>query len=204
MSYFKSYKEQIKEREAYYRMTEEERREANRLQFVKTARSILGEQAVKMQAEMNITDVLSEAALAGKVEFGIKPKISVLLEVFDKYTTLWTPLTKGNSIVLPPQFALSLLMKSLLKCLDTIEQKYYPIIGALPWEDDFRNLDRVRAKDYLNAFCNTPMPKLGEAEISDTLRNFFLHCSFTKNRIITVGHIVDWALSKIVLERDID
>ena len=201
MSIFKSFKEQ----KAYYRMTEEERREAARLHIAKTARIAFGEHAAEMQAEMNIIDVMSEAALAGKVEFGIKPKISVLLAVFDKYTAIWTPIIKkDNSIVLPPQFALSLLMKSLLKCLDTIEQKYYPIIGALPWEDDFRNLDRVRAKDYLNAFCNTPMPKLGEAEISDTLRNFFLHCSFTKNRIITVGHIVDWALSKIVLERDID
>ena len=205
MSIFKSFKEQ----KAYYRMTEEERREAARLHIAKTARIAFGEHAAEMQAEMNIIDVMSEAALAGKVEFGIKPKISVLLAVFDKYTAIWTPIIKkDNSIVLPPQFALSLLMKSLLKCLDTIEQKYYPNIGALPCEDDFRYLNKNRAEDYLKAFCNTPagidiMPKLGSPEISDFLQDYLLHCSFTKGRI-SVGSIVDWALSKFVLERDLD
>ena len=111
-------------------MTEEERREAARLHIAKTARIAFGEHAAEMQAEMNIIDVMSEAALAGKVEFGIKPKISVLLAVFDKYTAIWTPIIKkDNSIVLPPQFALSLLMKSLLKCL-VLSQHWSTAVGG--------------------------------------------------------------------------
>ena len=90
MSYFKPIQQLKQELEARERMTEEERREANRLDIVKTARKAIGRLAAEMQAEMNITEVLSEAALAGKVEFGIKPKISGLLDVFDKYTAMLT------------------------------------------------------------------------------------------------------------------
>ena len=206
MSYFKSIERQKKELEARERMTEEERREATVLDIAKTARVAVGRQAAEMQAEMNITDVLSEAALAGKVEFGIKPKISVLLDVFDKYTAMWTPITKDKSIVLPPVFALSLLMKSILKNLDNINQKNYPIIGALPWEEDF-NYMSDKAQNFLKAFNGIPahldiISKLGEPEISDTLRDYLLHCSFTKRKI-SVGSIVDWALTKVVLERDL-
>ena len=207
MSYFKPIQQLKQELEARKRMTEEERREANRLDIVKTARKAIGRLAAEMQAEMNITEVLSEAALAGKVEFGIKPKISGLLDVFDKYTAMLTPITKDNSIVLPPVFALSLLMKSILKNLETIDKKYYPIVGTLPWEEDFNYMIDKKAEDYLKAFNGTPasldiMSKLSAPEISDSLQDYLLHCSFTKGRI-SVGSIVDWALTKFVLERDI-
>ena len=207
MSYFKPIQQLKQELEARERMTEEERREANRLDIVKTARKAIGRLAAEMQAEMNITEVLSEAALAGKVEFGIKPKISGLLDVFDKYTAMLTPITKDNSIVLPPVFALSLLMKSILKNLETIDKKYYPIVGTLPWEEDFNYMIDKKAEDYLKAFNGTPasldiMSKLSAPVISDSLQDYLLHCSFTKGRI-SVGSIVDWALSKVVLERDI-
>ena len=207
MSYFKPIQQLKQELEARKRMTEEERREANRLDIVKTARKAIGRLAAEMQAEMNITEVLSEAALAGKVEFGIKPKISGLLDVFDKYTAMLTPITKDNSIVLPPVFALSLLMKSILKNLETIDKKYYPIVGTLPWEEDFNYMIDKKAEDYLKAFNGTPasmdiMSKLSAPEISDSLQDYLLHCSFTKGRI-SVGSIVDWALSKFVLERDL-
>ena len=189
-------------------MTEEERREANRLDIVKTARKAIGRLAAEMQAEMNITEVLSEAALAGKVEFGIKPKISGLLDVFDKYTAMLTPITKDNSIVLPPVFALSLLMKSILKNLETIDKKYYSIVGTLPWEENFNYMSDKKAEDYLKAFNGTPahldiLSKLSAPEISDSLQDYLLHCSFTKGRI-SVGSIVDWALTKFVLERDLN
>ena len=207
MSYIKTIQQLKQELEARERMTEEERREANRLDIVKTARKAIGRLAAEMQAEMNITEVLSEAALAGKVEFGIKPKISGLLDVFDKYTAMLTPITKDNSIVLPPVFALSLLMKSILKNLETIDKKYYPIVGTLPWEEDFNYMIDKKAEDYLKAFNGTPasldiMSKLSAPEISDSLQDYLLHCSFTKGRI-SVGSIVDWALTKFVLERDI-
>ena len=208
MSYFKPIQQLKQELEARERMTEEERREANRLDIVKTARKAIGRLAAEMQAEMNITEVLSEAALAGKVEFGIKPKISGLLDVFDKYTAMLTPITKDNSIVLPPVFALSLLMKSILKNLETIDKKYYPIVGTLPWEEDFNYMIDKKAEDYLKAFNGTPasldiMSKLSAPEISDSLQDYLLHCSFTKGRI-SVGSIVDWALTKVVLERDLN
>ena len=207
MSYIKTIQQLKQELEARERMTEEERREANRLDIVKTARIAFGRLAAEMQAEMNITEVLSEAALAGKVEFGIKPKISGLLDVFDKYTAMLTPITKDNSIVLPPVFALSLLMKSILKNLETIDKKYYPIVGTLPWEEDFNYMIDKKAEDYLKAFNGTPasldiMSKLSAPVISDSLQDYLLHCSFTKGRI-SVGSIVDWALTKFVLERDI-
>ena len=207
MSYIKTIQQLKQELEARKRMTEEERREANRLDIVKTARKAIGRLAAEMQAEMNITEVLSEAALAGKVEFGIKPKISGLLDVFDKYTAMLTPITKDNSIVLPPVFALSLLMKSILKNLETIDKKYYPIVGTLPWEEDFNYMIDKKAEDYLKAFNGTPanldiLSKLSAPEISDSLQDYLLHCSFTKGRI-SVGSIVDWALTKFVLERDI-
>ena len=208
MSYFKTIQQLKQELEARERMTEEERREANRLDIVKTARKAIGRLAAEMQAEMNITEVLSEAALAGKVEFGIKPKISGLLDVFDKYTAMLTPITKDNSIVLPPVFALSLLMKSILKNLETIDKKYYPIVGTLPWEEDFNYMIDKKAEDYLKAFNGTPahldiLSKLSAPEISDSLQDYLLHCSFTKGRI-SVGSIVDWALTKFVLERDLN
>ena len=208
MSYFKPIQQLKQELEARKRMTEEERREANRLDIVKTARKAIGRLAAEMQAEMNITEVLSEAALAGKVEFGIKPKISGLLDVFDKYTAMLTPITKDNSIVLPPVFALSLLMKSILKNLETIDKKDYPIVGTLPWEEDFNYMSDKKAEDYLKAFNGTPasmdiMSKLSAPEISDSLQDYLLHCSFTKGRI-SVGSIVDWALKKVVLERDLN
>ena len=208
MSYFKTIQQLKQELEARERMTEEERREASRLDIVKNARIAFGRLAAEMQAEMNITEVLSEAALAGKVEFGIKPKISGLLDVFDKYTAMLTPITKDNSIVLPPVFALSLLMKSILKNLETIDKKYYPIVGTLPWEEDFNYMSDKEAEDYLNAFNGTPaslgiMSKLSAPEISDSLQDYLLHCSFTKGRI-SVGSIVDWALTKFVLERDLN
>ena len=208
MSYFKTIQQLKQELEARKRMTEEERREANRLDIVKTARKAIGRLAAEMQAEMNITEVLSEAALAGKVEFGIKPKISGLLDVFDKYTAMLTPITKDNSIVLPPVFALSLLMKSILKNLETIDKKYYPIVGTLPWEEDFNYMSDKKAEDYLKAFNGTPahldiLSKLSAPEISDSLQDYLLHCSFTKGRI-SVGSIVDWALTKFVLERDLN
>ena len=208
MSYFKTRQQGKQELEARKRMTEEERREANRLDIVKTARKAIGRLAAEMQAEMNITEVLSEAALAGKVEFGIKPKISGLLDVFDKYTAMLTPITKDNSIVLPPVFALSLLMKSILKNLETIDKKYYPIVGTLPWEEDFNYMIDKKAEDYLKAFNGTPasldiMSKLSAPVISDSLQDYLLHCSFTKGRI-SVGSIVDWALTKFVLERDLN
>ena len=208
MSYFKPIQQLKQELEARERMTEEERREANRLDIVKTARKAIGRLAAEMQAEMNITEVLSEAALAGKVEFGIKPKISGLLDVFDKYTAMLTPITKDNSIVLPPVFALSLLMKSILKNLETIDKKYYPIVGTLPWEEDFNYMSDKKAEDYLKAFNGTPanldiLSKLSAPEISDSLQDYLLHCSFTKGRI-SVGSIVDWALTKFVLERDLN
>lgn len=207
MSYFKPIQQLKQELEARECMTEEERREATRLDIVKTARIAVGRLAAEMQAEMNITEVLSEAALAGKVEFGIKPKISGLLDVFDKYTAMLTPITKDNSIVLPPVFALSLLMKSILKNLETIDKKYYPIVGTLPWEEDFNYMIDKKAEDYLKAFNGTPasldiMSKLSAPVISDSLQDYLLHCSFTKGRI-SVGSIVDWALTKFVLERDI-
>lgn len=207
MSYFKPIQQLKQELEARERMTEEERREASRLDIVKNARIAFGRLAAEMQAEMNITEVLSEAALAGKVEFGIKPKISGLLDVFDKYTAMLTPITKDNSIVLPPVFALSLLMKSILKNLETIDKKYYPIVGTLPWEEDFNYMIDKKAEDYLKAFNGTPasldiMSKLSAPVISDSLQDYLLHCSFTKGRI-SVGSIVDWALTKFVLERDI-
>ena len=207
MSYIKTIQQLKQELEARKRMTEEERREANRLDIVKTARKAIGRLAAEMQAEMNITEVLSEAALAGKVEFGIKPKISGLLDVFDKYTAMLTPITKDNSIVLPPVFALSLLMKSILKNLETIDKKYYSIVGTLPWEENFNYMSDKKAEDYLKAFNGTPasmdiMSKLSAPEISDSLQDYLLHCSFTKGRI-SVGSIVDWALTKFVLERDI-
>ena len=208
MSYFKPIQQLKQELEARKRMTEEERREANRLDIVKTARKAIGRLAAEMQAEMNITEVLSEAALAGKVEFGIKPKISGLLDVFDKYTAMLTPITKDNSIVLPPVFALSLLMKSILKNLETIDKKYYPIVGTMPWEEDFNYMSDKKAEDYLKAFNGTPacldiMSKLSAPVISDSLQDYLLHCSFTKGRI-SVGSIVDWALTKFVLERDLN
>ena len=207
MSYFKTIQQLKQELEARERMTEEERREASRLDIVKNARIAFGRLAAEMQAEMNITEVLSEAALAGKVEFGIKPKISGLLDVFDKYTAMLTPITKDNSIVLPPVFALSLLMKSILKNLETIDKKDYPIVGTLPWEEDFNYMSDKKAEDYLKAFNETPasldiMSKLSAPVISDSLQDYLLHCSFTKGRI-SVGSIVDWALTKFVLERDI-
>ena len=207
MSYFKTIQQLKQELEARERMTEEERREASRLDIVKNARIAFGRLAAEMQAEMNITEVLSEAALAGKVEFGIKPKISGLLDVFDKYTAMLTPITKDNSIVLPPVFALSLLMKSILKNLETIDKKYYPIVGTLPWEEDFNYMIDKKAEDYLKAFNGTPasldiMSKLSAPVISDSLQDYLLHCSFTKGRI-SVGSIVDWALTKFVLERDL-
>ena len=207
MSYIKTIQQLKQELEARERMTEEERREASRLDIVKNARIAFGRLAAEMQAEMNITEVLSEAALAGKVEFGIKPKISGLLDVFDKYTAMLTPITKDNSIVLPPVFALSLLMKSILKNLETIDKKYYPIVGTLPWEEDFNYMIDKKAQDYLKAFNGTPasldiMSKLSAPVISDSLQDYLLHCSFTKGRI-SVGSIVDWALTKFVLERDI-
>ena len=207
MSYIKTIQQLKQELEARERMTEEERREASRLDIVKIARIAFGRLAAEMQAEMNITEVLSEAALAGKVEFGIKPKISGLLDVFDKYTAMLTPITKDNSIVLPPVFALSLLMKSILKNLETIDKKYYPIVGTLPWEEDFNYMIDKKAEDYLKAFNGTPasldiMSKLSAPVISDSLQDYLLHCSFTKGRI-SVGSIVDWALTKFVLERDI-
>ena len=207
MSYIKTIQQQKQELEAQERMTEEERREATRLDIAKTARKAVGRLATEMQAEMNITEVLSEAALAGKVEFGIKPKISGLLDVFDKYTAMLTPITKDNSIVLPPVFALSLLMKSILKNLEIIDKKYYPIVGTLPWEEDFNYMIDKKAEDYLKAFNGTPasldiMSKLSAPEISDSLQDYLLHCSFSKGRI-SVGSIVDWALTKVVLERDI-
>ena len=208
MSYFKTIQQLKQELEARERMTEEERREASRLDIVKTARIAVGRLAAEMQAEMNITEVLSEAALAGKVEFGIKPKISGLLDVFDKYTAMLTPITKDNSIVLPPVFALSLLMKSILKNLETIDKKDYPIVGTLPWEEDFNYMSDKKAEDYLKAFNGTPanldiLSKLSAPEISDSLQDYLLHCSFTKGRI-SVGSIVDWALTKFVLERDLN
>ena len=208
MSYFKPIQQLKQELEARERMTEEERREATRLDIVKTARIAVGRLAAEMQAEMNITEVLSEAALAGKVEFGIKPKISGLLDVFDKYTAMLTPITKDNSIVLPPVFALSLLMKSILKNLETIDKKYYSIVGTLPWEEDFNYMSDKKAEDYLKAFNETPasldiMSKLSAPVISDSLQDYLLHCSFTKGRI-SVGSIVDWALTKFVLERDLN
>ena len=208
MSYFKTIQQLKQELEARERMTEEERREASRLDIVKNARIAFGRLAAEMQAEMNITEVLSEAALAGKVEFGIKPKISGLLDVFDKYTAMLTPITKDNSIVLPPVFALSLLMKSILKNLETIDKKYYSIVGTLPWEEDFNYMIDKKAEDYLKAFNGTPasldiMSKLSAPEISDSLQDYLLHCSFTKGRI-SVGSIVDWALTKFVLERDLN
>ena len=208
MSYFKTIQQLKQELEARERMTEEERREASRLDIVKNARIAIGRLAAEMQAEMNITEVLSEAALAGKVEFGIKPKISGLLDVFDKYTAMLTPITKDNSIVLPPVFALSLLMKSILKNLETIDKKYYPIVGTLPWEEDFNYMSDKKAEDYLKAFNGTPahldiLSKLSAPEISDSLQDYLLHCSFTKGRI-SVGSIVDWALTKFVLERDLN
>ena len=208
MSYFKPIQQLKQELEARERMTEEERREASRLDIVKNARIAFGRLAAEMQAEMNITEVLSEAALAGKVEFGIKPKISGLLDVFDKYTAMLTPITKDNSIVLPPVFALSLLMKSILKNLETIDKKYYSIVGTLPWEEDFNYMIDKKAEDYLKAFNGTPasmdiMSKLSAPEISDSLQDYLLHCSFTKGRI-SVGSIVDWALTKFVLERDLN
>ena len=208
MSYFKTIQQLKQELEARERMTEEERREASRLDIVKNARIAFGRLAAEMQAEMNITEVLSEAALAGKVEFGIKPKISGLQDVFDKYTAMLTPITKDNSIVLPPVFALSLLMKSILKNLETIDKKYYPIVGTLPWEEDFNYMSDKKAEDYLKAFNGTPasldiMSKLSAPEISDSLQDYLLHCSFTKGRI-SVGSIVDWALTKFVLERDLN
>ena len=207
MSYIKTIQQLKQELEAQERMTEEERREATGLDIAKTARNAVGRLAAEMQAEMNITEVLSEAALAGKVEFGIKPKISGLLDVFDKYTAMLTPITKDNSIVLPPVFALSLLMKSILKNLETIDKKYYPIVGTLPWEEDFNYMIDKKAEDYLKAFNGTPasldiMSKLSAPVISDSLQDYLLHCSFTKGRI-SVGSIVDWALTKFVLERDI-
>ena len=208
MSYIKTIQQLKQELEAQERMTEEERREATRLDIAKTARKAVGRLATEMQAEMNITEVLSEAALAGKVEFGIKPKISGLLDVFDKYTAMLTPITKDNSIVLPPVFALSLLMKSILKNLETIDKKYYPIVGTLPWEEDFNYMIDKKAEDYLKAFNGTPahldiLSKLSAPEISDSLQDYLLHCSFTKGRI-SVGSIVDWALTKFVLERDLN
>ena len=208
MSYIKTVQQLKQELEARERMTEEERREASRLDIVKNARIAFGRLAAEMQAEMNITEVLSEAALAGKVEFGIKPKISGLLDVFDKYTAMLTPITKDNSIVLPPVFALSLLMKSILKNLETIDKKYYPIVGTLPWEEDFNYMSDKKAEDYLKAFNGTPahldiLSKLSAPEISDSLQDYLLHCSFTKGRI-SVGSIVDWALTKFVLERDLN
>ena len=208
MSYFKTIQQLKQELEARERMTEEERREATRLDIVKTARIAVGRLAAEMQAEMNITEVLSEAALAGKVEFGIKPKISGLLDVFDKYTAMLTPITKDNSIVLPPVFALSLLMKSILKNLETIDKKYYSIVGTLPWEENFNYMSDKKAEDYLKAFNGTPasldiMSKLSAPVISDSLQDYLLHCSFTKGRI-SVGSIVDWALTKFVLERDLN
>lgn len=207
MSYIKTIQQLKQELEARERMTEEERREASRLDIVKNARIAFGRLAAEMQAEMNITEVLSEAALAGKVEFGIKPKISGLLDVFDKYTAMLTPITKDNSIVLPPVFALSLLMKSILKNLETIDKKYYSIVGTLPWEENFNYMSDKKAEDYLKAFNGTPahldiLSKLSAPEISDSLQDYLLHCSFTKGRI-SVGSIVDWALTKFVLERDI-
>ena len=207
MSYIKTIQQLKQELEARERMTEEERREASRLDIVKNARIAFGRLAAEMQAEMNITEVLSEAALAGKVEFGIKPKISGLLDVFDKYTAMLTPITKDHSIVLPPVFALSLLMKSILKNLETIDKKYYPIVGTLPWEEDFNYMIDKKAEDYLKAFNGTPasldiMSKLSAPVISDSLQDYLLHCSFTKGRI-SVGSIVDWALTKFVLERDL-
>lgn len=208
MSYIKTIQQLKQELEARERMTEEERREATGLDIAKTARNAFGRLAAEMQAEMNITEVLSEAALAGKVEFGIKPKISGLLDVFDKYTAMLTPITKDNSIVLPPVFALSLLMKSILKNLETIDKKYYPIVGTLPWEEDFNYMIDKKAEDYLKAFNGTPasldiMSKLSAPVISDSLQDYLLHCSFTKGRI-SVGSIVDWALTKFVLERDLN
>ena len=208
MSYIKTIQQLKQELEARERMTEEERREATRLDIAKTARKAVGRLATEMQAEMNITEVLSEAALAGKVEFGIKPKISGLLDVFDKYTAMLTPITKDNSIVLPPVFALSLLMKSILKNLETIDKKYYPIVGTLPWEEDFNYMSDKEAEDYLKAFNGTPahldiLSKLSAPEISDSLQDYLLHCSFSKGRI-SVGSIVDWALTKVVLERDLN
>ena len=208
MSDIKTIQQLKQELEARERMTEEERREASRLDIVKNARIAFGRLAAEMQAEMNITEVLSEAALAGKVEFGIKPKISGLLDVFDKYTAMLTPITKDNSIVLPPVFALSLLMKSILKNLETIDKKYYPIVGTLPWEEDFNYMIDKKAEDYLKAFNGTPasldiMSKLSAPVISDSLQDYLLHCSFTKGRI-SVGSIVDWALTKFVLERDLN
>ena len=208
MSYIKTIQQLKQELEAQERMTEEERREATGLDIAKTARNAVGRLAAEMQAEMNITEVLSEAALAGKVEFGIKPKISGLLDVFDKYTAMLTPITKDNSIVLPPVFALSLLMKSILKNLETIDKKYYPIVGTLPWEEDFNYMSDKKAEDYLKAFNETPasldiMSKLSAPVISDSLQDYLLHCSFTKGRI-SVGSIVDWALTKFVLERDLN
>lgn len=208
MSNFKTIQQIKQELEAQARMTEEERREATRLDIVKTARKAVGRLAAEMQAEMNITEVLSEAALAGKVEFGIKPKISGLLDVFDKYTAMLTPITKDNSIVLPPVFALSLLMKSILENLETIDKKYYPIVGTLPWEEDFNYMSDKKAEDYLKAFNGTPahldiLSKLSAPAISDSLQDYLLHCSFTKGRI-SVGSIVDWALTKFVLERDLN
>ena len=208
MSYIKTIQQLKQELEARERMTEEERREASRLDIVKNARIAFGRLAAEMQAEMNITEVLSEAALAGKVEFGIKHKISGLLDVFDKYTAMLTPITKDNSIVLPPVFALSLLMKSILKNLETIDKKYYSIVGTLPWEENFNYMSDKKAEDYLKAFNGTPahldiLSKLSAPEISDSLQDYLLHCSFTKGRI-SVGSIVDWALTKFVLERDLN
>ena len=208
MSYIKTIQQLKQELEARERMTEEERREASRLDIVKNARIAFGRLAAEMQAEMNITEVLSEAALAGKVEFGIKPKISGLQDVFDKYTAMLTPITKDNSIVLPPVFALSLLMKSILKNLETIDKKYYPIVGTLPWEENFNYMSDKKAEDYLKAFNGTPahldiLSKLSAPEIYDSLQDYLLHCSFTKGRI-SVGSIVDWALTKFVLERDLN
>ena len=56
MSYFKPIQQLKQELEARKRMTEEERREANRLDIVKTARKAIGRLAAEMQAEMNITE----------------------------------------------------------------------------------------------------------------------------------------------------
>lgn len=217
---FKPIKQQKEELEARERMPEEERKELELDDFWRSLIRDMRWEVENKTAGMNINEILDEAALVGKVEFGIKPNSSDLLDIFDLYTKMLDLGTrvlvhsrKDDRLIIPPAFALAILMKTVLKEIDAIDRAHYPFIAALPWGEYIGLIGNKIAEDYLKAALQPPastvLSKLSNSEIPDYFRDYLLHCSILMNGRrcpidrVTVCNIAEWALAKSIIVRDL-
>ena len=163
--------------------------------------------ASQLLYEIGAADLMADAELAGRVEFGLKPHLSEFLAVFDRYVSGWCPVVRQNEIyVLSPTLTLSLLMKAILIDLDKIDSKCYSVIGRLPWDQDINYIEH-NTLVFLSEFCHSTAGTdvflhLSNEAIPNSLIGTLLHSSIAMSRqpvgrnLISVKQIDDWCLSE--------